>query len=162
MKAALKRAKAKSPVDPEEQLQGFIDKFDAKNQKLIRDVRKHMRKRMPAANELVYDNYNFFVIAYCPTEKPTDSICSIASGASGVGLCFPYYGAKLPDPHKILLGSGTQNRFIRLESAATLARPDVEALVAAAIKMAKVPLKAGAKGEVTIRAVSAKQRPRRK
>jgi hypothetical protein len=27
----------------------------------------------------------------------------------------------LPDPDKILLGSGKQNRFIRLENAATLA-----------------------------------------
>jgi hypothetical protein len=28
-----------------------------------------MRKRLPAANELVYDNYNFLVIAYCPSNK---------------------------------------------------------------------------------------------
>ena len=39
---------------------------------------------------------------------------------------------QLPDPHKILLGSGKQTRFIRIESAKVLASPEVEALIAAA------------------------------
>src|ERR1700686_1870271 len=107
----------------EDQLESFIDKFDAKNAALIRSVRKTLRKRLPTADELVYDNYNFFVIGYCSTERPSDCIVSIAAGANGVGLSF-YYGASLPDPHRLLLGSGSQNRFIRLESAATLANPN--------------------------------------
>jgi hypothetical protein len=37
-------------------------------------VRSAVRKRFPTANELVWDNYNFFVIGYSPTERPTDSI----------------------------------------------------------------------------------------
>jgi hypothetical protein len=36
-----------------------------------------------------------------------DSIVSIAAGASSVGLCF-IHGAGLPDPQKLLLGSGKQ------------------------------------------------------
>ena len=36
---------------------------------------------------------------------------------------------QLPDPHKILLGSGKQTRFIRIESAKVLASPEVEALI---------------------------------
>src|SRR6202171_6098682 len=120
----------------EEQLASFIDKFDPKHAALIRSVRKALRKRLPTANELVYDNYNFFVIGYCSTEKPSDCIVSIAAGANGVGLSF-YYGATLPDPHKLLLGSGSQNRFIRIESGATLARPEGEELIAAAIAQAE-------------------------
>src|ERR1051325_5373145 len=79
------------------QLTSFIEKFDRKNQALIRSVRGAMRKRLPTANELVYDNYNFFVIGYGSTDRPSDAILSIAAGASGVGLCF-IHGAKLPDP----------------------------------------------------------------
>src|SRR6516162_4040461 len=109
----------------ERQLASFINKFDAKHRSLIRNVRKELRKRFPTANELAYDNYNFFVIGYGPTERPSDCIVSMAAGASGVGLCF-LHGAKLRDPHKILLGSGNQTRFIRLESADVLARPEVE------------------------------------
>src|SRR5438046_463682 len=45
--------------------------------------------------------------------------------ANGVGLCF-IRGATLPDSDKLLLGSGNQTRFIRLESAAVLERPEVE------------------------------------
>ena len=155
--------KADEPVaaTPEQQLEAFIDKFDAKNAALIRSVRKAMRKRLPTANELVYDNYNFFVIGYCPTERPSDCILSIAAAANGVGLSF-YYGATLPDPHKLLQGSGSQNRFLRLESAATLSLRDVEELIAAAVAQGKTPLPATGKGKLIIRSISAKQRPRRK
>ena|ERR1700690_281856 len=159
MKATKKFAPA-PPADAEKQLNRFIDKFEPKNQALIRAVRKHLRKRLPTANELAYDNYNFFVIGYGPTERPSDCILSIAAGANGVGLCF-IRGASLPDPHKTLLGSGKQTRFIRIESAAVLARPEVEALIAAALAKSKAPPAEG-KRKLIIRSVSAKQRPRRK
>jgi hypothetical protein len=144
----------------EEQLEAFIDKFDLGNAALIRSARKALRKRLPFANELVYDNYNFFVIGYGSTERPSDCIVSIAAAANGVGLSF-YYGATLPDPHKLLLGSGSQNRFIRIESAATLRRPQVEELIAAAIAQAKTPMPANGRGKLIIRSISEKQRPRR-
>ena len=160
MKPAVKMAR--EAPDAESQLAKFIGKFDAKNQALIRDVRKAARKQLPTANELVYDNYNFFVIGYSPTERPSDTIISIAAGASGVGLAFPYVGSKLPDPQKLLLGSGSMNRFIRLDSAAVLARPAVKALIAAAVAAVKAPLPKSGKGKLIIRSISAKQRPRRK
>src|SRR5580692_8032022 len=119
-------------ADAEKQLHSFIAKFEPKNQTLIRAVRKALRKRLPTANELAYDNYNFFALGYCSTERPSDCILSIAAAANGVGLSF-YHGATLPDPHRILLGSGNQNRFIRIESAEMLGRPEVEALIAAAV-----------------------------
>jgi hypothetical protein len=147
--------------DAEEQLKRFVAKFDRKDQQLIRAVRKAVRARFPTANELVYDNYNFFVIGYSPTERPSDAIVSIAARADGVGLCF-IHGADLPDPKKLLLGSGNQTRFIRLESAAALARPEVEALVAAAIARSKARLPERGRAKLIIRSVSAKQRPRRR
>ena len=147
--------------DAAKQLRAFISKFAPKDQRLIRAVRKALRRRFATANELVYDNYNFFVIGYSPTERPSDAIVSLAARANGVGLCF-IHGAKLPDPKRLLLGSGNQTRFIRLESAAVLARPEVEALIAAAITRSKVPLPAGGRGKLIIRSESAKQRPRRK
>src|SRR3954471_1862839 len=105
------------------QLASFIAKFNPRHAKVIRDARAVLRKRMPAATELVYDNYNFFVIGYSSSERPSDCIVSIAAAANGVGLSF-YYGATLPDPQKILLGTGRQNRFIRVPSAETLRRPE--------------------------------------
>src|ERR1700726_1790310 len=148
-------------VSGEDQLEIFIDKFDSKNAALIRSARKILRKRLPTANELVYDNYNFFVIGYCSTERPSDCILSIAAGANGVGLSF-YYGATLPDPHKLLLGSGSQNRFIRIESVATPTRPEVEELIAAPIAQVQRPLPGSDRGKLIIRSISKKQRQRRK
>src|SRR6476469_3880857 len=103
------------------QIASFIAKFDPAKAKLIRACRSAMRKRLPSANELVYDNYNFFVIGYSASERPSDCVVSIAAAASGVGLSF-YRGATLPDPQGLLLGSGAQNRFIRIESPQILAR----------------------------------------
>ena len=112
----MKAVRSSTPADPdaERKLNALIGKFDAKDQQLIRAVRKAVRKRLPTANELVWDNYNFFVIGYSPTERPSDSIISIAARANGVGLCF-IHGAALPDPKKVLLGGGNQTRFIRIE-----------------------------------------------
>lgn len=159
MRAGAKTASMTS-AESEKQLKGFIDKFEPKHQDLIRAMRKVLRKRLSTANELVYDNYNFFVIGYCSTERPSDCVVSIAAAASGVGLSF-YYGARLPDPHGILLGSGSQNRFLRIDSAKMLARPEVEALIAAAEAQAKIPMPARGGGKLIIRSVSAKQKPRR-
>jgi hypothetical protein len=144
----------------EERLAAFIAKFEPKRQALIRSVRRALRRRFPTANELVWDNYNFFVIGYSPTERPSDSVVSLAAAANGVGLSF-YRGATLPDPHGILEGAGRQNRFIRLESAATLGRPEVEALLAAAIAQARAPFAGKGRGTLVIRSVSRRQRPRR-
>jgi hypothetical protein len=85
---------------------------------------------------------------------------SLAANAKGVGLSF-YYGSTLPDPHKILLGSGSQNRFIRLPEVATLSKPEVMALLQAAVAQAQSPLQSTGGGKLIIRSASAKQRPRR-
>ncbi|MEO8333527.1 MAG: DUF1801 domain-containing protein [bacterium] len=154
------KAKAKTTTTyAEQQVDTFIDKFAEPHQKLIRDVRKAMRKRIPTANELVYDNYNFFVIGYSPNDRPSDAIFSIVAGTKGVSVCF-FHGARLADPGKLLSGKGVQTRFLRVESRKDLLRPDVEALLAAAIDQARAPLKATGRGTLVIRSISAKQRPR--
>ncbi len=137
-----------------------MDKFTPEMAKAIRAVRAALRKRLPTANELGYDNYNFFVIGYSSTLRPSDSFVSLVADAHGVRLAF-YYGSTLPDPAGILQGSGNQNRFIRLESARDLGKPEVEALIRAAIAQGKAPLAASGRGMLVIRSVSAKQRPRR-
>ena len=152
---------AQTPAAAEQQLKRFIAKFEPKAQALIRAVRQALRRRFPTADELVYDNYNFFVIGYGPGERPSDAIVSIAAGASGVGLCF-IHGARLKDPRKILRGSGNQTRFLRLASAEVLSQPEVVALLAAAETQTKTPLRGSGRGKLIIRSVSAKQRPRRK
>jgi hypothetical protein len=149
---------ASDKADAEKQLKGFIAKFDSNHQAVIRAARKALRERFPTATELVYDNYNFFVIGYGPTERPSDSIISIAAAANGVGLCF-IRGASLPDPARILQGSGKQTRFVRLPSADILKKPEIQTLLILADR-AKTPMPAQGKGRLIVRSISAKQRPR--
>jgi len=147
--------------DPEEHLRSFIEKFEPPHQAIIHAARKKLRKRFPTATELVYDNYNFFVIGFGPNERPSDCIVTIAAAANGVGLCF-VRGASLPDPDKVLLGSGKQTRFVRLPSANVLGRPAIQTLLSVAAERAQTLLPATGRGKLVIRSVSAKQRPRRK
>jgi hypothetical protein len=156
MKSNAKPAPAASPA---KQIAAFIAKFDPKMAKLITSLRRALRKRFPTAIELVYDNYNFLVFGFCTTERASNCLVSLAAQAKGVSLCF-YWGKTLPDPNKILLGSGNQVRWIRLEGPATLARPEVEALLKAAVAQAKHPLPAE-KGYTIVKSISARQRPRR-
>ena len=91
----------------------------------------------------------------------TPAIADMLSRASrGVSLYF-MYGVALPDPNRLLLGSGNQGRFVRLESAAMLDRPEIEALVTAAIKESDTPLPRSGRGRLVIKSVSPKQRARR-
>jgi Domain of unknown function (DU1801) len=150
-----------STVSPSKQLAGFIAKFEPATAKLIRQCRAEVRRLLPTAVEIIYDNYNFFVIGYSTTQRPSDCILSIAAAANGVGLSF-YYGASLRDPHHLLLGSGKQNRFVRLPTVETLRSPGVLALIDAAIAQAEPPLPSRGSGYTIIKCVSAKQRPRRK
>lgn len=155
------RAKDLSTASPAAQLAGFIDKYDPAVGKLARSARAAMRKRLPTALELVYDNYQFLAIGYSATERASDCIVSLAVSPKGVALSF-YYGTSIPDPAGVLLGSGNQNRFVRLESAATLSDPPVAALITSAVALARTPLPAGGKSRTIIKSISAKQRPRRK
>jgi hypothetical protein len=146
---------------PEAQLRSFNGRFDLKHQKFVRSIRSAVRKRFPTANELAYDYSSFFVIGYSPTENGIDSVVSIAARADRVELYFNH-GPQLPDPKKLLQGSGKQTRFVRLGSARQLAHPDIEAFIAAAIDHASVPLPSKVKGCLIIKTnkmAAAKKRP---
>ena len=144
-----------------ERVEAAIDKFEPAMAKRIREVRLALRRRFLTAYELVWDNYNFFVLAYSATERPSDSIVTIAADRNGVGLAF-YRGADLPDPEGLLQGNGKQNRFIRLtEGANTLAVPAVMALIDIAEEQAPAAMRKSGKIVTILRSVSAKQRPRR-
>jgi hypothetical protein len=145
---------------PARQLNALIARFDPAVRKIVRAARTKLRKRMPAAVEMVYDNYNALAIAFASTERRGDWIVSLAVYARGVNLYF-IYGVALPDPKRLLQGSGNQGRFVRLESASMLDRRDIDDLLKAAIAEADTPLPARGKGYTVIKSVSPNTRRRR-
>jgi len=118
-----------------------------------------MRKKFPGASVLVYDNYNALAIGFGPTERASDAVFSIALFPRWVNLFF-LQGAGLPDPNKLLQGSGKQARSIRLEKVQLLDEPAVLALIDAEARRSGLEPQAGS-GKIVIKSISAKQRPRR-
>ena len=149
------------PLSAEQHIKSSIATFKPKHQPLIRSVRNALRKRFPSADELVYNYPNAFVIAYSPTERGSDAVVSISAGAGGLRLVFTQ-GATLPDPKKILLGSGKQTRHIWIESPGTLRLPEVNALLKTALDRAKIPLHRSGRGIQIIKPRSAKRPLKRK
>ena len=144
----------------EKQLDRFLDAFTPEIAELARKTLVKLRKRLPHAKELVYDNYNALAIGFAPTERASDGIFSIAVYPMHINFFF-LQGAKLPDPDGLLQGEGSVVRHIRLEDEKTLDRADVKAMMATAMKMAKVPFDKKTESKLVIKSVSAKQRPRR-
>ena len=147
------------------QLDSFLAKYDPEVADFARRALAKMRKLVPGAIEMVYDNYNWLVIGFSPTERPSEAIFSIVLPPGRVTLCF-LQGAGLPDPAKRLQGSGNVVRNIRLYNAGepdghVLDDPEVLALINVALNRAKVPMPAGACRKLIIKSVSAKQRARR-
>jgi hypothetical protein len=110
---------------------------------------------------LAYDYGTHLVIAYSSTEGAPDGIVAIDARADGVRLYFTH-GNKLRDPKKLLEGSATQVRYIRVENAKELVHPDVEALIAAAIDLGRTPLLSEGGGKLVIRPTAAGKRAREK
>src|SRR5688500_16875183 len=80
----------------EAQVRGLIAKVAPAHQRLIGAVRRSLRKRLPTG----------------------EGILALRASADGVKLYF-YRGTGLPDPEKLLRGSGNQTRWIALEGAST-------------------------------------------
>jgi hypothetical protein len=141
----------------EAQLRALIAKFAPARLRLIGAMRRWLRKRLPTAHELVYEYRDSFVISYSPNEHGYEGVLVIRASADGVKLYFNR-GKELPDPAKLLQGSGKQTRSINLEGASTLARPEVARLIDEAIARNRVPFAHAGRGSVVIRSTSAKKR----
>ena len=152
----------KPEAPPQKQLDGFMAKYEPTLAAKAKKALRKMRARLPGAIEMVYDNFNWLVIGFSPTPRPSEAMFSLVLVPSGwVTLCFLRNGAKLKDPNKLLRGSGKRIRNIRLEGAGDLDSPAVEALIAQSLKLAGDPFEPSAPRKLVIKAVSAKQRPRR-
>jgi hypothetical protein len=145
----------------EAQLRGLVARLAPAQQQLVGAARRWLRRRLPTAHELVYEYRDWFVISCSPNEHGYAGVFAIRGSADGVRL-YLNRGKGLPDPAKVLRGSGTQTRWIQLEGASTLARPEVARLVDQAIAGNRVPFARTGRGPVVMRSESVKPRQRRR
>jgi hypothetical protein len=142
----------------EAELRTLIAKFAPAYLRLIAAMRRSLRKRLPTALEVVYEYHNLgaVVISYSPSEQGYEGVLAIRASADGVKLYFNQ-GKDLPDPAKLLQGSANA-RWIHMEGASTIARPEVARLIDEAIAHNRVPFASAGRGSVVIRSTSAKKR----
>jgi len=142
-------------MTPAAQLEAFLSKYDRAIAAQARAALRKLRKLLPGAVELVYDNYNALVIAFGASQRAGDLVLSLALYPRWLTLFF-WNGAKLKDPKRRLEGSGKQVRGIRLTGAGDLDDPALVALIEQASATASFPGR-----ELIIKSISKKQRPRR-
>jgi hypothetical protein len=147
-------------MHPQAQLDGFIDKFTPEVALLTRKLIDKMKARVPGATIMVYDNYNALAIGFGPSDRAGKAVLSLAVMPRWVTLCF-LFGAGLPDPHRLLNGSGSRVRHVRLHAAEDFDDPRVQDLVAAALDRSEPPINPTREHQLIIKSISGKQRPRR-
>jgi len=147
-------------MHPQAQLDGFIDKFRPEVALLTRKLLDKMKARVPGATIMVYDNYNALAIGFGPSDRAGKAVLSLAVMPRWVTLCF-LFGAGLPDPHRLLNGSGSRVRHVRLHAAEDFDDPRVQDLLAAALDRSEPPINPTREQQLIIKSISGKQRPRR-
>ena len=148
------------PISPEEQLETFISRFTPEIAAKASEALEWMRRRLPGAVELVYDNYAALAIAFGPNARSSDAVFSIAVFPRWVSLFF-LEGASLPDPDGVLKGRGNVVRYIVLDGVETLESAPVKKLMRVALQNSALKIDRKQTRRLVIKSISAKQRPRR-
>lgn len=148
-------------TDAETQLAGFFAQFAPAIARLGKALRARLQARLPGLAEVVYfyAGQGSLVISYSPTGRGYDAVCTLSLQPQEVRLYFAR-GPQLAkaDPGRLLQGSGKMVRFVLLRAAADLDRAEIEALMVAALDLAKVTPVAGSKGAVIVKAEEQRQR----
>ena len=144
----------------QQQLDGFLEKYSPEMEKLGRAAIAYLRKRLPGAICLAYDNYNALAVGFGPTDKASKIPLSIAFYPKWATLFF-MYGGILDDPEGLLTGKGARIRSVRLSGLPMLKSDAIDQLITGAVLQAGWKLDPKAPGELAIKSISAKQRPRR-
>lgn len=147
-------------VDVGKQLASFIGRFSPEVASGFRMARAHVKNFFPRGYELVYDNYNAFGCGYSTTPINSGVLISVVAYPRWVSLFF-FHGKSLRDPGKLLQGSGTRIRSIRLQPASLVKSAAVNALLRQAIAQFKDELAAAPPVTTRIKSIVAKQLPRR-
>jgi hypothetical protein len=135
------------PVRPPiPELLRFLSAYDKPVVALALALRKKVLIAAPMATETIYDAYNAVAIGYSFTGRLKEGFCHIAVYSQHVNLGFDW-GTDLPDPHKLLEGTGNRTRHATLRKLSDVKDPRLGPLLRVAIEnghilamSAKVPV----------------------
>ncbi|MDB5032334.1 DUF1801 domain-containing protein [Mucilaginibacter sp.] len=108
----------------------FLRPFTPRIQELTLWLRDFVWDLYPECNELIYDNYNALAFGWSPSHILGDTFCSIAVFNDKYVHFGFYWGSKIADPEKILLGNGSQYRYIIIKEKEDLPQDYIKKLMA--------------------------------
>ena len=84
-------------LQPPRSSKTFLAKYTPEMHAEMKAAHAKMRKLVPGAVEMVYDNWNGLVVGFGPTERASEAVLSLIVLPDHVTLCF-LKGKKLPGP----------------------------------------------------------------
>lgn len=115
----------------------------------------------PDCNELIYDNYNAVAFDWSISDKLGDTFCNVAVGRTSHNVHFGFYwGSKIANPEKKLIGEGNQYRYILVPDTKKFSKAYIKKLLKEVYAYSLAKMKEGkpSKGATIVKSVSAKKR----
>jgi hypothetical protein len=120
----------------------FLKPFPKEIQEKVLWLRDFVWALYPHTNELIYDNYNALAFGWSPTDKQGHVFASIAVGRTSLNVHFGFYwGSRLADPEKKLLGQGNQYRYILVKEINEFPRAYIKKLLKEALAFSLTKVK---------------------
>jgi hypothetical protein len=112
----------------------FLSQYDDEIFRRALKLRKVVIESLPHIIEQL--DLSAKMIAYCYGQKYSELICVIIPSKKGLKLGFNR-GAQLPDPDKLLKGTGKISRYVEINSDEQIGSPALRKLLASAVAMYK-------------------------
>jgi hypothetical protein len=147
-------------IEETKDLTGFLQPFPENVQETVWRLREFVWALYPGCNELIYDNYNALAMGFATSERAGDVFCSIAVYAKYVNFGFNR-GTEIADPEKLLKGSGSLYRYLRVVDVNDFPTTYIKQLLEAAHLNSLTRLKEGKqihKGQTLTKSISPKKR----
>ena len=142
------------------EIETFVSRYSDEIAAQLGRARAELRRHIPNGYELVYDSHNALIFAFGPAPRASQLVISVAGYPEWVTLFFAK-GAGLEDPRGLLEGSGPAIRSVRLIPFEALKSQPVQALIKRALAAQAATFKRAPPLTTVVKAISAKQRPRR-
>jgi hypothetical protein len=144
---------------PDRRLLAHLARYDPHISHLTLALREMVLEEAPDAIESVVNGYAV-AIGFSFTGKPIkDGFCHIVTYNGHVNLGFNR-GALLPDPNRVLAGTGKAIRHMTIRNQSDLDRPAVRRYLQAAIELSAASSLKGASNQSSKNAPSRRQQPK--
>ena len=141
-------------------LKKFLTPYSTQVQETVFWLRDFVWDLYPTCNELIYDNYNAVAFGWSTSDKLGDTFCTVAAQKDYAHFGF-YWGSQINDSKKMLLGNGTQYRYIKVFETKDFPKTYMKKLLKEAFAHSMAKLKTGKqvlKGATIVKSISAKKK----